>query len=179
MARPRKIDRDRLLEAAERVIADKGLNGFSLGAVATAAEVPKASVQSAFRSKENLVHALIDGWIEEEQVRYQAERDRHVGPRASLHAHIRVTQAETAVTPERVAMLLMLLARPSSDAGSFQDWYRRRFGDLTAVEASERRGRLAMLATEGAFFLRFLGLAAIGPEVWNDIFDDIGALAWD
>ncbi|HYG42496.1 MAG TPA: hypothetical protein VEA17_06205 [Bordetella sp.] len=39
-----------------------------------------------------------------------------------------------------------------------------------------RRARLAFLATEGAFMLRFFGFMDIGQAEWDAIFDDMQTL---
>lgn len=179
MPRPRTLDRDRLLEAAEDVIVAKGVGGFSLGAVALAAGVPKASVQSAFGHKEGLIQALLDRWIAEEDERFTAELKLQKGSRARVFAHVWTTEGEAETARDRIAVLLALLDQAPQNIGMIQAWYARRLGDLSAVSPQDRRARLALLATEGAFLLRFLGLVPMAPETWRDTFEDIAALAWD
>jgi AcrR family transcriptional regulator len=54
-----KSTRDRLLDVAERLFAERGFYGTSIGALATALEVAKASVMHHFKSKEALYEAVM------------------------------------------------------------------------------------------------------------------------
>lgn len=52
--------KERILDAAQRLFADKGFNGASLRAVTREAEVNLAAIHYHFGSKEGLVRALLD-----------------------------------------------------------------------------------------------------------------------
>lgn len=54
-----KSTRDRLLDVAERLFAERGFYGTSIGALATELEVAKASVMHHFKSKEALYEAVM------------------------------------------------------------------------------------------------------------------------
>jgi AcrR family transcriptional regulator len=58
-AQQRERTRQRLLDAAEQVFADHGINGVSLDAVAAAAGLTKGAVYSNFDSKDHLLAELI------------------------------------------------------------------------------------------------------------------------
>src|SRR5690606_31627342 len=53
--RPRTIDRDKVLDAAEAVVMRAGAAGLTIDAVAREAGITKGGVQYAFGSKENLI----------------------------------------------------------------------------------------------------------------------------
>src|SRR3546814_4852153 len=59
MARPRTIDRDAALDAAQRVVARDGAAGLTLEAVAAEAGISKASVLSDYGTKHALMKELI------------------------------------------------------------------------------------------------------------------------
>lgn len=64
-AKHKQTTRDRILEAAERMFADKGLDGSSVRDITTAANVNLASVNYHFGSKTGLIEAVFS---------------RHLGP---------------------------------------------------------------------------------------------------
>ena len=55
-------------------------------------------------------------------------------------------------------------------------WYQEQTAGLHADDEAARRARLALLATEEAFFVRFLGLLPISNSEWDEILTDIGSL---
>ena len=179
MARPRSLDRDRLLDAAEAVVAESGAVAMTFGKVAEAAQVPKASVQSAFGTKEGLLDALLNRWAEQEKARFA----RNVGPDPTPHAvtleHIRSTAIEDHDTISRTATLLAAVAGTGQTVGAMADWYAERAGDLSASTPEERRRRIAFLAVEGAFLLRHVVGFPMDDARWRDIFDDLLALVGD
>jgi AcrR family transcriptional regulator len=71
--------RERLLDEAERMFADRGYEGTSLRALADAAEANVAAVNYHFRSKEGLLQAVVARAMEP----VNAERDRRL---RALHA---------------------------------------------------------------------------------------------
>ncbi|MGQ3294545.1 MAG: TetR/AcrR family transcriptional regulator, partial [Shinella sp.] len=58
--RPRSIDRDKVLDAAESIVVESGAAGLSFEAVARAAGITKGGVQYCFGTKENLIRAMIE-----------------------------------------------------------------------------------------------------------------------
>lgn len=174
MARPRTIDRDKLLSAAEAVVLRDGAASLSFSSVAARAGLSKASVQSVFGSRDALVEALIARWLEREGRCFRAALGDDLSDDARLRAHLRCTRAEIATSGgQRIATLLAVLASEGGRSGGVRRWYRERLGDLTADSDAERRRRTAYLAAEGAFFLRcMVGLEA-DEALWSEIFADL------
>lgn len=181
MPRPRSVDREGLLDAAEEILAQAGLAGLSFGAVAAAAGVPKPTLQSVFGSREAMVAAALDRWLQREQARFDAllaqagpEPDRA----ARTRAHILATAAEPPAAAEKMVALLAALASSGQvDGSGAQAWYARRTDGFAARSEEERRLRLALLAAEGAFYVRYLAGVPMSTALWRSIFDDILALA--
>src|SRR3546814_15074706 len=69
MARPRTIDRDAVLDAAQRVVARDGAAGLTLEAVAAEAGISKASVLYDYGTKQALIKALLERRIAAEDSR--------------------------------------------------------------------------------------------------------------
>lgn len=177
MVRPRSLDRERLLDVAELIVTDAGIAGLTFGSLANAAETSKASVQSAFKTRDGLLDAMLDRWLKREQVRFDAELDRGTTARERILAHIRVTEGLTPHEGQSVAALVMALAGSNAAGDTLKDWYSARAGSLAAMTPEERQLRVAFLAVEGAYFLRYaLGLS-IDDDLWREIFRDIAASA--
>jgi AcrR family transcriptional regulator len=173
MARPRVIDRERLLDIAEAIARNEGMARLTLGALALAADVSKGGVQAIFGTKDQLLDALFQRWIGE----YDADLHAMVGdtpaPLDALAAHIAITRSIDEAEAHRAAGLLTVLLSTADQRQNSDDWYRSRL-DLADLSTPEgRRARIAFLATEGAFFLRCFGLLRMETEEWNDILDDI------
>lgn len=177
MARPRVIDPNVVLDAAERIVAERGAGALSIGAVATAAGISKGGVQSAIGTKEGLIAALLARWMEADDRQFASVREKLGHTMNPVRAHISTTRAADESSLARAASLLAALIQPPAHLVEARAWYARRLGDLTASDERARAERLALLATEGAFFLRFLQLHSIDAATWDDIFADIERLA--
>lgn len=62
---------------------------------------------------------------------------------------------------------------------SSRAWYRSRIAGLDLRSEEGKRARLAFLATEGAFMLRYFGLMDIDQAEWETMFTDMQALILD
>lgn len=173
MARPRTIDRERLLDAAEGVVASGRIAALSFGSVAAAAGVPKASVQSAFGTREGMIDAMLERWFAREQTRFEQAAGPRPSARKRMQAHIHTTEQEE--TGSRMATLLAALAGSGEQSASTAAWYAARIGDLRAKSSEQRRLRIAFLAAEGAFYVRHLVGFPIDDALWRDIFADLRA----
>jgi AcrR family transcriptional regulator len=177
MARPRSLDRERLLDLAERIVTEAGVAGLTFGSLAIAADSSKASVQSAFKTRNGLLDAMLDRWLKREQVRFDTELGERTSARDRMLAHIRVTEALTPNEGQSAAALVIALAGSNTAGDTLKAWYAARAGLLAAMTGEERQLRLAFLAVEGAYFLRYaLGLS-IDDNLWGEIFGDIAAAA--
>jgi len=176
MARGPKISRDALIAAAERLVAAKGAAALTIGALAAETGVSKGGVQAIFGTKEALVLALVRAWLDREQAEFRAvrQRDPDVG---ATSVHIDQTQRLDDANHGKLAALLAVASHSPKHSEMARSWYAERANDFHAANAQDRRRRLAFLATEGAYFLRFLVGVEFGEEGWEEIFDDIRALA--
>jgi AcrR family transcriptional regulator len=169
MARPRTIDREQLLDAAERIVAAK----LSFGSVAEASGLSKASVQSVFGTREALIDAMIERWLTREQQRFDELTGERPSPRARTLAHMQTT--EEACDGQRVTTLQATLAGSGEQSASTARWYAARIGDLAAKTPEQRLLRIAFLAAEGAFYMRHLVGYRMSRSLWRDIFKDLRA----
>src|SRR6202453_2727607 len=75
LTRKKEIDRDRILDAAERVILESGGRNFTLDAVAARAGISKGGLVYSFATKDGLVRAA----LEREVTRFQAAVRQRLG----------------------------------------------------------------------------------------------------
>lgn len=57
-----------------------------------------------------------------------------------------------------------------------RNWYQSRLRGVDMSTKEGRNARVAFLAAEGSFVLRFMELREIGDSEWDEIFDDVLAL---
>ena len=162
------IDREAVLDAAEGVVSKLGAAGLTIDAVAKAAGITKGGVQSCFGNKESMIEAMIKRW----DVYYQkqlAELSGHTAsPDDKLKAHVVTTSQNDENNVSRSAVLLSALLQSPDYLGSVREWYAERQREF-ALEESDQDDtrRIAFLATEGLFFLKYFGLMALSEGEWE------------
>lgn len=176
MGRKRTIDRDLVLTVAERVVAERGASALTIDAVAKAAGITKGGVQSSFGTKEALIAAMLRRWMQAYAKRVHVRAGHDPSLSARVAAHVDVTRSEDEDTQRRAASLLALLLQSPDHLLDVRQWYEEQAAGLHTKDPSAKRARMAFLATEGAFFLRFFGLLPLEAVVWDEIFDDIRGL---
>jgi AcrR family transcriptional regulator len=77
--------RERLIESARALIHEQGVHRTTLAEVAERGDVPLGNVYYYFKSKDELVHAVLDGYQEQADALIQAF-ERHRSPQARLKA---------------------------------------------------------------------------------------------
>lgn len=172
MGRRPSIDRESVLDAAERVIASGGGAALTIDAVAKAAGVSKGGVQSCFGSKELMVSAMLDRWTTAYEGRLAAMLCGEETPVAAVDAHVSITEHDTVEALARAASLMAALLQHPEHLGGARQWYQDRLRHL-GNGPEEKDARLAFYATEGAFLLRFLGLMPMTDADWTALFEDI------
>ncbi|QND52956.1 TetR/AcrR family transcriptional regulator [Phyllobacterium sp. 628] len=176
MGRKRTIDRDKVLDAAESVVAKVGAAALTIDAVAKAAGITKGGVQYCFGTKGALIDAMLDRWGQDydEEVA-QLSSDAHA-PISPIRAHLEATRKGDDNSNAKAASLMASLIQTPEHLGSTREWYRTRMADFDLSTEEGRRARMAFIATEGVFMLRFFGFMEIGNDEWHDMFDDIETL---
>ena len=177
MGRKRVIDPDMILDAAEEVTRERGAGQVSLDAVAKRAGISKGGLMYHFPTKDALISAITKrdiGRFEE----MLATRANEIGPvaHAVLHARIDVTEAESPESSAKGASLLAALAQTPEHLGPIRNIYVEELARFDPATEDGRRARVALVAIEGAFLLRGLGLVNLDDAEWAAIFDDIRAL---
>ncbi|KNY15311.1 TetR family transcriptional regulator [Shinella sp. SUS2] len=175
--RPRSIDRDRVLDAAEAIVALDGATGLTFDAVARAAGITKGGVQYCFGTKENLIRSMIERWGStfEGEVMAHAGDDR--SPQSVIRGHLLATRDSDEAEYSRSAVMMTALLQSPEQVASSRVWYTHRLAGLDMDKAEDRQAALAFLAGEGAFLLKAFGLIDITEAQWTALFSDMLALA--
>lgn len=176
MARPRSIDRDRLLDAAEEILRTQGAAALTINAVARACGITKGGVQYAFGTKDDIIDAMFARWNRDYDARFAAIAGDSPDPVQRLRAHVAATREADEVSMSKAASLMAGLMQTPEHLVSTQDWYRDRLAGLDGDDPQARRARLAFFACEGAFLLHFLRFMPQDDAEWRALFDDIAAL---
>lgn len=176
MARGSKISRETLLLAAERLVQWKGAAGLTIGALAAEAGVSKGGIQTMFGTKDALILSLVQHWFDRERNEFRAALDKS-NKRDGTAVHIDQTQRLNAGSHAKIAALLAVASHSPQHSEMAQAWYAERANGFSAATDADRRQRLAFLATEGAYFLRFLVGIDFDQSAWDDIFADIRSLS--
>ncbi|MDR6433496.1 TetR/AcrR family transcriptional regulator [Brucella pseudogrignonensis] len=170
MARPREIDHDRVLDAAEAVMVESEGRGFTLDAVAERAGVSKGGLVYAFASKDELIAAALARELHRFTVCWNAKADPvDTSPIAMLNAYVAEIQSQEETHLRTASLLMTALSNAPEVSEPARKFYRSVF---THFDGSTQRGRdirQAILAIEGLFFLRGLGLIDPDHEEWLSV----------
>lgn len=184
MPRPARVDPDQILDAAARVIAERGLTSLRLADVAAAAGVSVGLIQYRFRTRDDLVaaalrHALRDGYARFAGA-LAGEGDAWERLRRMLDS-VFVDSPPTIQRWRRWAMLTAALVRDPSLSAIIGDAHGRFAAPVArAIEEGVREGTLrpSVPPEEAAFALLGLvdgiGFAALGGSL---AFADAGRIA--
>jgi AcrR family transcriptional regulator len=158
--------RDRLLDAAQAVVQRDGARALTLDAVAAQAEVSKGGLLYHFKSKADLVQAMVDRWLSE----FQREMDE------ADPDFVRGYVKASAPANNELGMLAALVADPSllvavrHQYGVWQDRVERESRD--PVDAT-----VARLAADGLWLAELLGMGPPEGELRERVIQRLLELA--
>lgn len=175
MGRRPTIDRTRVLEVAERIVDERGAAALTIDAVAKAAGISKGGVQSCFGTKEAMISAMLERWVQDYEAALSAPNAPRRDLRNRLEQHVELSLGAGAASSGRAAALVAALLQDPDHLGSVRSWYAKRFAGLFEAGDRGRLMRMALLATEGAVLLRHFGLASLTDTEWAVIHEDIRA----
>nr|WP_298102468.1 TetR/AcrR family transcriptional regulator [uncultured Shinella sp.] len=174
MGRARKITRDDILDAAERVVVRHGAAGLSIDAVAQEAGISKATVVYDHKSKSALLAALVERRVKADMADVAAGVEAAANtPHPELFGRIRA--AEKAVTDTDRAVAIAVSASMSSEASlqqTMRDWTAM---DLAAMSQGEnpKAALLAYLALTGFIYTELFGFHEWTGREREEILDSI------
>lgn len=175
MARPRSIDPNQLLDAAERVVARQGVPALTLEAVAAEAGISKGSVLYDYRSKAALVQAVVNRALERDREHNQVRIDALPADDSPVIKGRLAAAADPLPEPFR-PVALSLVAAMASDSSlrePFQAHQRETIAALEAGSQAPRGALLAYLALEGLKLLESLDYHRWPAEQRSQLLRDI------
>jgi AcrR family transcriptional regulator len=157
---------DRLLDAAAVVVKRDGAQALTLDAVAAEAGVSKGGLLYHFKSKRELVQAMIERWLTEFQ------RDMDAADRHFVRGYVKAS----APAENELGMLAAVVAEPALLA-SVRDQY------AIWQDRVEREGRdpvdatVARLAADGLWLAELLGMAPPTGALREQVLERLTELA--
>ncbi|TJZ91240.1 TetR/AcrR family transcriptional regulator [Paracoccus gahaiensis] len=173
MGRHKTVDRDNLLDLAEDIVRSQGAAALTIDSLAKAAGITKGGVQYTFPSKAALIDALCARWMESYETLFATMIAPDPTPVDVIDAHVGATFTDSGPAQAKAASMMTLMLQSPEFMAATQTWYRQRMQALDPSAPEDRQARLAFLATEGAFFLRYFGFLDIADEDWAAIHRDI------
>jgi len=171
--------RDRILEAADQLVAAQGASNLTLDAVAQAAGLSKGGLLYHFPSKDALLMGMLDRHCEQmdqrcAEVHAGLAEDDFAG---HLKAHVLGLLRWTTVRPEVGAAMFAAAANNPS----LLETIRKRYADDVARMAEHpnafARGAVVMLATDGLLMGEVWKLTPFTPEQREQIVAELLRLA--
>jgi TetR/AcrR family transcriptional regulator, transcriptional repressor of bet genes len=183
---PEKARREQILRAAFDVARRNGIGGLTVRAVAADAGISHALVLFHYRTKERLVHALLEWLIEDMAVLRVSDDIAHFPhPRDRLHALLHQEMARLSHQPEHTRLFLEYWALGVRDAAiqayisSELERYRRAFRDVMADLLDSEQGSHGGATADGlaAVAVSWIHGCAVQAMIDPAEFDTEGYLA--
>jgi AcrR family transcriptional regulator len=149
--------RERLLDAAVAVVRRDGAQSLTLEKVAHEAGVSKGGLLYHFKSKRQLLDAMVERWLDD----WQAQIDAEAGEAGFLTGYVHATHLGSAGPREREAEFGLLAALIGEPAvlevvrERYRDWQEQ----VVATSDDPVEATVARLATDGLWFADLLGFA--------------------
>jgi len=160
MARVRVIDRNAVLDAAERVVSRDGAARLTLEAVAHEAGISKASVLYDYKTKQALIKTVVERRVERHRSRLRACIEKQgASPDAAMRGRIEATSQFICDNDPEVAFnLIAALASDTNLRSSINEAFRQEIEQILKTATRPRAAMLAFLALEGLKSMECLGL---------------------
>jgi AcrR family transcriptional regulator len=164
---PMRPARERLLDAAERVVVESGATHLTLDAVAKSAGVSKGGLLYHFPSKE----ALLDGMLQRHFHDVDSEVAKRLANRAGKTSRADLLRERVRVLleqhPERPAVGAAMLAASADNPGHMavcRAQYRKLLDEFAKLPGGFERTALVLLAVQGLMLAELLHLSPYTPQ---------------
>ena len=171
---PLRPARDRLLDAAERVVVESGATHLTLDAVAKSAGVSKGGLLYHFPSKEALLEGMLARHFQDvdaEVAKRLASRSRNTSGRARKPARAAAFSERMRVLlewhPERPAVGAAMLAASADNSEHMavcRAEYRKLLDEFSKLPGGFERTTQVLLAVQGLLLAELLHLSPYTPE---------------
>jgi len=179
MGRKKSIDQDRILDAAEIVVARVGAARLTLDGVAQEAGISKGSVVYDYGTKQALVEAMVERAVVRDNAFNQAAAETFEGSdNATLKGRISAASQPFPDQFRAVALnICAALAQDRSLRAAIQNNQRAVIGRVRDEAGTMKGPMLAYLALEGLKLLETLDYYQWSDDERNALLDDIRWLA--
>lgn len=179
MSRPRHIDPDTILDAAETVILRDGLAKLTLDAVSQEANVSKASVLYDLKSKQGLVRAIVSRRLSRDQEALEtaiAACSRSSNP--PLAGMIALTREKISERDRVITIgLCAAFVQDEEILQQVRTYYKSLSDRIQEASDNKKSATLAHLALEGLRSLEWYDLYDLTPAARTQILDEITQLS--
>lgn len=174
-ANPGKSTRQRILDCARELVVEEGTGHLTIDRVAERAGISKGAFLYHFKSKQDLMRALIDAYVDhlESNLRNAEEQFRD-SPDPVVQGFAAWFRKFSANDGGSAALGVALFAVHAHDPAMLEpvrEWYRKLFDRLQQSRLGPDRVTAAVLAIEGLFFLRLFGLDQIDADAKQRVLD--------
>jgi len=167
--------RKRLLDAAASVVRRDGAKALTLDAVAAEAGVSKGGLLYHFKTKRDLLDAMLEGWVEE----FGSEIAAAEEGKGFAHGYVKASDMTGWAAAERATEFGLLAAMVDEPAtlervrARYAAWQNQ----LVAQAADPVDATVARLAADGLWLNDLLGLAPPAGELRERVIERMLALA--
>ena len=164
---PMRPARERLLDAAERVVAESGATHLTLDAVAKSAGVSKGGLLYHFPSKEALLEGMLTRHFEDvnaEVTKRLTSRSGKTSRADMLRERVRVLLE---LHPERPAVGAAMVAASADNPELMKGCraeYRKLLSEFAKLPGGFERAALVLLAVQGLLLSELLHLSPYTPQ---------------
>ena len=171
-----QLTRDRIQQAARELVLEEGANRLTLDAVVARAGLSKGAFLYHFKTKRDLLIALMDDMMRGLDAAQADHERRFAGdPDPWLSSQVASMPDE-----QMQRMGAALLAGGSEDPTllePFRDWYRKQYERVRTSPRSMEVAAIIMLALDGAFFDDMLGVTTLDASERRHLLRTLQALA--
>ncbi|VWB41779.1 TetR family regulatory protein [Burkholderia lata] len=166
----RSSSRDRLLDAAAELVASQGIQNLTIEAVAAAAKVTKAGLVYHFKTRDDLLAALIErvvGELDMLELRAHETREADASARPLKSSLAELSKLTFDMPEDRRLLLANLLAATSLYphlAGPVRDFFSRSYEQVAQSGPEAGQVLALVVALDGIALLEVLNLHRFTPE---------------
>ena len=174
---PLQNSRDKIVDAAEKVVIEVGAAHMTLNAVAEKASVSKGGLLYHFASKEALLKAMLERRMERfKEAQEKKSGELQCGPTREIKAYILSTLGRDRKTDRIGASLLAAIAHNPKLLDPAREDYRRRLNKLIPAGLGERAA-VIVLAVDGLRLLELLSLSPFNENQRKKVMEELLILA--
>lgn len=173
MTRKKSIDPDRILDAAERILAARGAYSLTLDMVAAEAGISKGGLTYTYPTKEALLSAMLDRGVTRLRAKLKPQRKAERAQSCpELHRWLAICRDNSNINEVKIGAILAALQHAPSSLASIRSYIRWMLSKFAPDTELGRRARLVFYATQGLFLLQGFGLLTLTAAKRKLILDD-------